>query len=181
MSQTTNADDTHTRGRFDTSHMDGIEHGRSTAHQRPGVFVADAIRNAEEEGLTPDSVASKRPLVLIVDAIHLAIRTHGLPAAQAVFASFATVVFITPANTVTFLEILDIGTGGGHGPGSFMAQAHVSFPIVNIGKTDAGMGDFDQDLIIGQIIFVGGSFADGTIGGTLEHGEIVAHDGDYGN
>lgn len=47
--------------------------------------------------------------------------------------------------------------------------------VVDIGEADAGVSETDEDLVALEIVAVGGCFLDGSVFGSFEDGEIVAH------
>lgn len=176
VAEAANADDADTVRGGDIRHVQGIVDGCATTHERRGVLVAQAVWDLEEEGLAPDGVRAKAGLVQVGDAVHLARGTEGLPAREALIAAFTGVVFIAPVDAVALFEVFDVGAGDFDGADALVAEGHVGGVVVEVGATDAGVGDFHEDLVALDLT-VSGGLLDRSILGSFEDGEIVARGG----
>ena len=69
---------------------------------------------------------------------------------KALLAVSTAVVFVSPAYSVAFLEVLDVRTGLLDDTDTFVAEGHVGSAVVLIGTADARSGDLEKDLVVGE-------------------------------
>lgn len=85
----------------------GID-GGTAAHEWGGLLVWNGGWDLVEETLLPDGVGAEGSLVEIVGAVEGALGTKGLAAGKTLLAVQASVVLVTPADSVTLLNGLDV-------------------------------------------------------------------------
>jgi hypothetical protein len=90
------------------------------------------------------------------------------------FAVAATVVFITPAYTVAFLQEMRVRTGRLYHTGSFMTECHVGALVMNISPTNARVGNANEYVVGFKVLSLGLRLLD-SIFGTPIHGELNRH------
>lgn len=77
-----------------------------------------------------------------------------------------------PSNTISLLQLLDVGTSGLDDTDTLVAQDHVGGLVVDVGVAQPGGGDLEQNLIAGELIGLsGGGFRGQALLGALVHGE----------
>jgi hypothetical protein len=63
-------------------------------------------------------------------------------------AAAAGVVLVSPSDTVTLLQFLDVGTKLFNDTDTLVAESHVGLLVVLISSAKTGGGYFDEDLVI---------------------------------
>jgi hypothetical protein len=146
--------------RLNVVHVEGVEDGGTTAHQRSGYLVAHVVGDLEEESLAPDGALSHAALVEVGHAVHLTLGAEGLVAAKALLAVAARVVLVTPANAVTLLEDGAVGAELLHDTDTLVAETHVGMVVVKISTAETGGSDAEQDLVALEGGLLGGGLDD---------------------
>jgi hypothetical protein len=60
-----------------------------------------------------------------------------------------------------------------------VAESHVGITVVDIGKTDAGVGDSNQHLVALEVVSPGDLLPNRSVMGTFEHCEFNGHVGQF--
>jgi hypothetical protein len=160
VTKATNANHAHGLGWLDVVHVEGVEDGGTTTHQRRGDFVTHVIGDLEEESLTPDGALSHAALVEVGHAVHLTLGAEGLVAAEALLAVTARVVLVTPANAVTLLEDVAVGAELLHDTDTLVAETHAGLLVVEVSTAETGGGDAEEDLVALELRLLGGGLDD---------------------
>lgn len=147
VTKATNANHAHNFCRFHAVHVEGVEDGGTTAHQRCGNFIGHRVGDLEEESLAPDGALSHAALVEIGHAVHLTLGAESLVAAEALLAVTARVVLVTPSNAVTLLQDGAVGAKLLHDTNTLVAETHAGMVVVKVSTAETGGGDAEEDLV----------------------------------
>jgi hypothetical protein len=148
--EVTKATDTHNTDNVsgeDVVHVEGVEDGGTTTHERGGDLVGHIVGDLEEETLAPDGALSHAALVEVVEAVHGALGAESLNTPEALLAASARVVLVSPADAVTLLEDLAVGANLLHDTHTLVAETHVGMVVVKISTAETGGGDLEEDLV----------------------------------
>ena len=74
------------------------------------MFIGNAIGKLEQESLLPNGAVRETSLVEVGVAVQLSLGTECVPSLEAVFAMTTCVVHVSPADSVSDLEYLGMGT-----------------------------------------------------------------------
>jgi len=171
VTEATDTHDTHCRCWQNVVHVEGVEDGGTTAHQRCGDLIRHGIGDLEEERFAPDSALGHAALVEVGHAVHLTLGAEGLVAAEALLAVTAGVVLVTPANAVTLLEDGAVGAKLLHNTDTLVAETHVGLVVVEVSTAETGGGDAEEDLIASEGGLLGSRLDDLAGLGALVDGE----------
>lgn len=172
VTETTDANDTNRLVPLDIGKR--REDGGTSALQRSSKLVRDAVGNRVQVALGPNGSVSKAALVGGGVSVQAAVRAEVVIALETVCASTAGAVYVAPADAVTLLQVLDVGTDVLDDADAFMSEHNISsflwgvlarYPgqngsfvtyVVQVSATETRRCDLDVDLVAGELVWPGG-------------------------
>jgi len=96
------------------------------------MLIGNAIGELEQESLFPNGTVRETSLVEIGISVQLSLGTECVPTLEAVLAVTTGIVHVAPADSVSDLEHLSMGTELLYDTDTFVSESHIGVCVVQV-------------------------------------------------